>query len=65
MLFNSLSLIAGILYIIVGSFVIITKSFGTKLEPIPAYVLGNILCAYGVFRIIRAIIRIKKKNETH
>lgn len=63
MLFNSLSLVAGLLYIIVGVFVIITKSFGTKLEPIPAYALGGILCAYGIFRIIRAIIRIKNKNE--
>lgn len=63
MLLNSLSLIVGVLYIIVGIFVIINKSFGTPLDPIIAYIFGGLLCSYGVFRIIRAIIRLKNKNE--
>ncbi len=63
MLFNSLSLIIGILYIIVGIFVIITKTFAIKLDPITANFLGVLLCLYGLFRIVRAIIRLRKKNN--
>lgn len=61
MLFNSLSLVVGMLYIIVGAFVIITKTFAIKLDPVAANLLGTLLCAYGVFRIVRAIIRLRKK----
>lgn len=61
MLFNSLSLVVGVLYIIVGIFVIITKTFAVKLDPMAANLLGVVLCSYGIFRIIRAIIRLRKK----
>ncbi len=60
---NLLSFIVGILYIIVGVFVIITKSFGVKLEPMPANVLGFLLCIYGVFRLVRAFIRLRKERR--
>ena len=60
MFYNLLSFIVGILYIIVGVFVIITKSFGVKLEPMPANVLGFLLCIYGVFR---AFIRLRKERR--
>ena len=63
MLFNSLSLIIGVLYIIVGIFVITTKTFAVKLDPMMANFLGVLLCLYGLFRIARAIIRLKKKNN--
>ncbi|MDO4764151.1 MAG: C4-dicarboxylate ABC transporter [Flavobacteriaceae bacterium] len=63
MLYNSLSLIAGMLYIAVGVFVIITKSFSVELDPMIANILGGLLCLYGVFRIVRAIIRLKRKNN--
>jgi len=39
MFYNLLSFV-GILYIIVGVFVIITRSHGVKLEPMSANVLG-------------------------
>jgi len=51
------------LYIIVGVFVIITKSFGVKLEPMPANVLGFLLCIYGGFRLVRAFIRLRKERR--
>ena len=40
MFYNILTFVVGILYIIVGVFVIITKSFGVKLEPMPGECLG-------------------------
>lgn len=60
---NLLSLIVGVLYIIVGITVINTQSFGVKLDPTIANAFGALLCCYGIFRIIRAIIRLRKKNE--
>jgi len=51
-----LSFIVGILYIIVGVFVIITKSFGVN-------VLDFLLCIYGVFRLVRAFIRLRKERR--
>ena len=63
MLLNSLSLIVGTLYIIVGVFVIVTKTFAIKLDPITANFLGVLLCLYGLFRIARVIIRLRKNNS--
>ena len=63
MFYNLLSFIVGVLYIIVGIFVIITKSFGVKLDPIAANALGILLCIYGVFRLVRAFIRLRKERR--
>ena len=61
-MFNWLSLITGLFYIVLGIVVIIYKFFIIILEPNVAYPLGGVLIAYGVFRIIRAILRIKSDN---
>ena len=63
MFYNLLSFIVGILYIIVGIFVIITRKFGVELEPIAANALGVLLCIYGVFRLVRAFIRLRKEKR--
>lgn len=63
MLYNILSLVAGVLYIAIGIFVIINKSFSVELDPVVANILGGILCVYGIFRIVRAIIHLKRKNN--
>ncbi len=64
MMFNWLSLITGIFYIVLGVFVIIYKFFVIFLEPNIAYSLGALLILYGLFRIGRAIYRIRQhKNE--
>ena len=64
MMFNWLSLITGIFYIVLGVFVIIYKFFVIFLEPNIAYSLGALLILYGLFRIGRAIYRIRqRKNE--
>ncbi|WP_370897624.1 C4-dicarboxylate ABC transporter [Chryseobacterium gossypii] len=64
MMFNWLSLITGLFYIVLGIVVIVYKFFFTILEPAVAYPLGSILILYGIFRIVRAISKIKKsKNE--
>jgi hypothetical protein len=43
--------------------VIIKKFFLVALEGLTPYLLGGLLIAYGVFRIIRAIIFLRKKDE--
>jgi len=63
MFYNLLSFIVGILYIIVGIFVIITRKFGVELEPIAANALCVLLCIYGVFRLVRAFIRLRKEKR--
>ena len=64
MLFNWLSLVTGLFYIVLGIVVIVYKFFFTILEPAVAYALGVVLVIYGIFRIYRAISRIKKsRNE--
>lgn len=64
MLLNYLSLLVGLLYIGMGIFVIIRKTFAVPLETNTAYALSAVLIAYGVFRIVRAIYRLRKKDET-
>ncbi|MDR3025654.1 DUF308 domain-containing protein [Chryseobacterium sp.] len=64
MMFNWLSLVTGLFYIVLGIVVIVYKFFFTVLEPAVAYALGVVLVIYGIFRIYRAISRIKKsRNE--
>ena len=61
-MFNWLSLITGLFYIVLGIVVVVYKFFIVILEPNVAYPLGGLLIAYGVFRIVRAILRIKSDN---
>ncbi len=61
-MFNWLSLITGIFYIVLGIVVILYKFFIIILEPNVAYPLGGLLIVYGIFRIVRAIFRIKNDN---
>ncbi len=61
-MFNWLSLVTGIFYIVLGIVVILYKFFIIILEPNVAYPLGGVLIAYGVFRIARAIIRLKNDH---
>ena len=61
-MFNWLSLITGVFYIVLGIVVILYKFFIIILEPNVAYPLGGLLIAYGIFRIVRAIFRIKNDN---
>ncbi|OWK75228.1 C4-dicarboxylate ABC transporter [Flavobacteriaceae bacterium JJC] len=63
-MFNWLSLVTGFFYIVLGVVVIIYKFFIIFLEPNIAYSLGALLILYGIFRIVRAIYRIRQdKNE--
>ncbi|SIS85071.1 hypothetical protein SAMN05421789_108153 [Kaistella chaponensis] len=64
MMFNWLSLITGFFYIVLGIVVIIYKFFVIFLEENIAYTLGSLLILYGIFRIGRAIYKIRQsKNE--
>jgi len=63
MMFNWLSLVTGLFYIVLGIVVIIYKFFFTILEPAVAYGLGALLILYGVFRIYRAISKIKNSSD--
>ncbi|WP_294205820.1 DUF308 domain-containing protein [uncultured Chryseobacterium sp.] len=62
-MFNWLSLVTGIFYIVLGIVVMVYKFFFTILEPTVAYPLGGLLIIYGIFRIIRAVTRIKKSKD--
>ena len=62
-MYNTLSLIVGICYIILGIFVAYKKFFVVELEGVIPYLLGGLLIAYGIFRVIRAIIFIRRKDE--
>ncbi|MBB6372734.1 DUF308 domain-containing protein [Chryseobacterium shigense] len=63
MMFNWLSLVTGLFYIVLGVVVIIYKFFFTVLEPVIAYAMGAVLILYGIFRIYRAISRIKDSRD--
>ena len=63
MMFNWLSLVTGLFYIVLGIVVIIYKFFFTILEPAIAYALGAVLIIYGIFRIYRAVAKIKKSKD--
>ena len=63
MMFNWLSLITGFFYIVLGITVIIYKFFFYFLEPNIAYFLGGLLILYGIFRIVRAVYRIRDDRD--
>ena len=63
MMFNWLSLITGFFYIVLGIVVIIYKFFVIFLEENIAYTLGSLLILYGIFRIGRAIYKIRQSNN--
>ncbi|MDQ0783345.1 C4-dicarboxylate ABC transporter [Chryseobacterium sp. W4I1] len=63
MMFNWLSLVTGLFYIVLGIVVIVYKFFLTVLEPAVAYPLGAVLILYGLFRIYRAVSRIKDSGN--
>ncbi|ASW75757.1 C4-dicarboxylate ABC transporter [Chryseobacterium piperi] len=62
-MFNWLSLITGLFYIVLGIVVIIYKFFFVILEPAVAYPLGAVMILYGIFRIYRAVSRIKNSGN--
>ncbi|MXS71745.1 C4-dicarboxylate ABC transporter [Flavobacteriaceae bacterium W22] len=62
-MFNWLSIITGLFYIVLGIVVVTYKFFFIVLEPSVAYALGAILVLYGVFRIVRGILRLKKSKD--
>nr|WP_072883458.1 DUF308 domain-containing protein [Chryseobacterium takakiae] len=62
-MFNWLSLITGLFYIVLGIVVILYKFFFTVLDPGVAYALGILLILYGIFRIYRAITKIKSSGN--
>ncbi|MFP7658268.1 MULTISPECIES: DUF308 domain-containing protein [Chryseobacterium] len=63
MMFNWLSLVTGLFYIVLGIVVIFYKFFFIILEPTVAYPLGGVMILYGIFRIYRAVSRIKNSGN--
>lgn len=63
MMFNWLSLVTGLFYIVLGIVIIIYKFFFAVLEPAVAYPLGAVVMMYGVFRIWRAVSKIKNTGD--
>lgn len=62
-MFNYLSIIAGLAYIALGVVVLVYKFFAITLEDYVAYALGSLMIIYGIFRIVRAIYRIKEDKN--
>nr|WP_300352411.1 C4-dicarboxylate ABC transporter [Chryseobacterium sp.] len=62
-MFNWLSLVTGLFYIVLGIVIIIYKFFFTLLEPAVAYPLGGLVMLYGVFRIWRAVSKIRNTDD--
>lgn len=62
-MFNWLSLVTGLFYIALGIVIIIYKFFFIILEPTVAYPLGAVIMLYGIFRIWRAVSRIKNTGN--
>ena len=62
-MFNWLSIIAGIFYIILGIAVIVYKFFIILLEANVAYPLGALMVVYGIFRIARAIYKMRNTSD--
>lgn len=63
-MFNWLSVVIGFFYVVLGITVVVYHFFVVPLEPSVSYPLGGLLMIYGIFRIVRAILKIKKsKNE--
>lgn len=48
-----LNVVMGLIYLLIGFFVIKEQWFVTKLEPGVSYALGGVLIAYGFFRMYR------------
>jgi len=59
MMFNWLSLVAGICYVVLGIVMMVYKF----LEPMYAYSLGAVLILYGIFRIWRVIKKFRNTDE--
>ncbi|HAO05776.1 C4-dicarboxylate ABC transporter [Chryseobacterium sp. C3] len=62
-MFNWLSLVTGLFYIVLGIVVMYYRFFFTVLEPGVAYALGGLLILYGIFRIYRAVTKIKNSGN--
>jgi len=63
MTFNFLSLVMGACYMLLGIFVIKYNFFIVQLQERTAYALGILLIFYGIFRIVRAVLSIKKAKK--
>lgn len=63
MMFKWLSLVTGLFYIVLGIVVIYYKFFFTILEPAVAYPLGGLIILYGIFRMYRAVLKIKDSQD--
>ncbi len=62
-MFNWLSLVTGLFYIVLGIVVMYYRFFFTVMEPGVAYALGGLLILYGIFRIYRAVTKIKNSGN--
>lgn len=61
---TTLHLGMGCVYVIIGLLVIYVKYFGTmELSAGLAYALGGLMLAYGIFRLWRGVIGLKRKRH--
>ena len=63
MLFNILSFVTGVFYILLGIVVLVYRFFVIQLDAIIAYPLGGLLIVYGFFRIMRAYYKYKEQKD--
>lgn len=63
MLFNILSFVTGVFYIVLGIVVLVYKFFVIPLDAVVAYPLGGLLIVYGFFRLMRAYYKYKEQRD--
>lgn len=62
-MFNYLSIFTGLAYIVLGILVFTYQQFAVPLDEMVAYILGGIMIIYGIFRVLRALYKIKKQKQ--
>ncbi len=61
---TGLDLGMGVLYVVIGIFVIYAKYFGiAELPDTWAYVLASLMVLYGIFRIYRGLVVVMRKEK--
>ncbi len=62
-MFKWLSMAAGICYAVLGVFIIQRNWFLTELEPKVALALGALMMVYGIYRIVRAVMKFRNTDS--
>lgn len=63
MLFKWLTVTTGFFYMVLGVVILWKKWFFIPLEDFAAYALGALMIAYGIFRMVRVLYKVKNSDD--